>query len=73
MRTHLMIGLIVQIAILIERFVTGKAFRGIENFADANFEYFMGFMIGFVGGCAFNIVLWPASIGCEIYNVINDQ
>ena len=72
MRTYLMIGLIVQIAILIERFVTGKAFRGIENF-DVDFEYFIGFMIGFVGGCAFNIVLWPATIGFEIYDVINDQ
>ena len=72
MHTYLMIGLIVQIAILIERFVTGKAFREIKNF-DVDFKYFIGFMIGFVGGCAFNIVLWPASIGCEIYNVINDQ
>lgn len=72
MRTYLMIGLIVQIAILIERFVTGKAFRGIKNF-DVDFEYFMGFMIGFVGGCAFNIVLWPVTIGFEIYDVIHDQ
>jgi hypothetical protein len=66
MATYLIIGLIVQLIIVVER-----AIRFPELWAEG-WNHLM-FWIGFLATVAINVVVWPFAIVCEIYAVYNNQ
>ena len=66
--TYLLIGLVVQIITTVERVIRGVVildgvFDTLSNIAI--------FVITFIIGFIFNIVIWPFSIICEIKNIID--
>lgn len=71
--TYLLIGLVVQIVTFIERFVRGVA--TIEDLK-SSFETLGGaiaFLATILIGGFINVLTWPISIACEVYNIIKDQ
>ena len=66
--TYLLIGLVVQIITTVERVIRGVVildgvFDTLSNIAI--------FVITFIIGAIFNIVIWPFSIICEMKNIID--
>lgn len=66
MITYLLIGLMVQILIIAERII-----RGVATVADLpkTGEERAGYITGILFLSMFNILVWPISIVCEIYNI----
>lgn len=60
MLTYLLIGVAVQGWICMERYTRGVA--SLEGWT------FMTWVV-FLGLAVFNIVLWPITLACEIYNI----
>ena len=60
MLTYLLIGAAVQGWVCMERYT-----RGVGNFEGWTFGTWMTFL----GLATFNIVLWPVTLACEIYNI----
>ena len=65
--TYLLIGLVVQIITTVERVIRGVVildgvFDTLSNIAI--------FVITFIIGAIFNIVIWPFSIVCECKNIM---
>ena len=66
--TYLLIGLVVQIITTVERVIRGVVILDGVFDAPSNIAIFViTFIIGFI----FNIVIWPFSIICEIKNIID--
>ena len=66
--TYLLIGLVVQIVTTVERVIRGVVILDGVFDAPSNIAIFViTFIIGFI----FNIVIWPFSIICEIKNIID--
>lgn len=66
MITYLLIGLMVRILIIAERKI-----RGVVTFANlpkTGVEW-AGYITGMLFLSMFNILVWPISIACEIYNI----
>ena len=65
--TYLLIGLVVQIITTVERVIRGVVILdGVFN-TPSNIT---AFVITFIIGVTFNIVLWPYSIVCECKNIM---
>lgn len=65
--TYLLIGLVVQIITIVERVIRGVAISdGVFNTPSE----ITAFVITFIIGGTFNIVLWPYSIVCECKNIM---
>ena len=71
--TYLLIGLAVQIVIFIERFARGVA--TIEDVKESfkSLPSAIGFLATLLIGGFINVLTWPISIACEIYNTIKGQ
>lgn len=67
MITYLLIGLMVQILIIAERKIRGVA-NNVANLPKTGVEL-AGFITGMLFLSMFNILVWPISIVCEIYNI----
>lgn len=65
MITYLLIGLMVQILIIAERKIRGVTFA---NLPKTGVEW-AGYITGILFLSMFNILVWPISIVCEIYNI----
>ena len=66
--TYLLIGLVAQIITTVERVIRGVVILDGVFDAPSNIAIFViTFIIGFI----FNIVIWPFSIICEIKNIID--
>ena len=65
MITYLLIGLMVQILIIAERKIRGVAFA---NLPKTGVEW-AGYITGMLFLSMINILVWPISIACEIYNI----
>lgn len=66
MFTYVMVGVAVQAVTIIER-----AIRFPELYAEGHKE--PEFWIVAVIGGIFNVLVWPLSIACEIYNIANGK
>lgn len=65
--TYLLIGLVVQIITTVERVIRGVVILdGVFNTPSD----IIAFVITFIIGATFNIVLWPYSIVCECKNIM---
>ena len=67
MITYLLIGLMVQILIIAERKI-----RGVVTFANLpkmGVVEWAGYITGMLFLSMINILVWPISIVCEIYNI----
>ena len=71
--TYLLIGLIVQILICIERFARGVA--TIEDVKESfkSLPSAIGFSVTFLIGVFINVLTWPIGIPFEIYYIIKGQ
>ena len=66
--TYLLIGLVVQIITTVERVIRGVVILDGVFDTPSNIAIFViTFIIGFI----FNILIWPFSIICEIKNIID--
>ena len=65
MLTYLIIGLIVQMAIIIERAIRVPEYWSLVDFKDWRIQ------ASLVVGIIINVVAWPLSIIMEIFNVIH--
>lgn len=66
--TYLLIGLVVQIITTVERVIRGVV--NLDGVFDAPSNVAI-FVITFIIGFIFNIVIWPFTIICEIKNIID--
>ena len=66
MITYLLIGLMVQILIIAERIIRGIV--TVANLPKTGVEW-AGYITVMLFLSMFNILLWPISIVCEIYNL----
>ena len=66
MITYLLIGLMVQILIIAERKIRGVV--TVANLPKTGVEW-AGFITGMLFLPMINILVWPISIVCEIYNI----
>ena len=66
MITYLLIGLMVQMLIIVERIIRGVA--TVANLPKTGVEW-AGYITAMVFLCMINILVWPISIVCEIYNI----
>ena len=67
MITYLLIGLMVQILIIAERRIRGVA-TTVANLPKTGVEW-AGYITGMLFLSMINILVWPISIVCEIYNI----
>ena len=67
MITYLVIGLMVQILIIAERKIRGVA-TASANLPKTGVEW-AGYITGMLFWSMINILVWPISIACEIYNI----
>lgn len=65
--TYLLIGLVVQIITTVERVIRGVV--NLDGVFDAPSNIAI-FVITFIIGFIFNIVIWPYSIVCECKNIM---
>lgn len=71
MLTYLIIGVIVQACILIERAIRLPElldFTGREGW-----KFWVAYIATVIVGCAFNVLIWPVTIVAEIYNIYKHQ
>ena len=66
MKKYLAIGAVVQVLVIVLRWISGKS-RGIIGVYKSNPLFWIGLLIGII----FNIVTWPFAIICEIINIKN--
>ncbi len=66
MLTYLVIGLIIQIVVFIERYIRMPEVYQIWWDEPKSWLIFIGF-------AAINVSLWPISIICEIINVVHGE
>ena len=66
MITYLLIGLMVQMLIIVERIIRGVA--TVADLPKTGIEW-AGYITGLLFLSMFNILVWPISIICEIYNI----
>ena len=66
MITYLLIGLMVQILIIVERIIRGVV--TVANLPKTGVEW-AGYITGMLFLSMFNILVWPISIACEIHNI----
>lgn len=66
MITYLLIGLMLQILIIAERIIRGVA--TVADLPKTGIEW-AGYITGLLFLSMFNILVWPISIVCEIYNI----
>lgn len=67
MITYLLIGLMVQILIIAERIIRGVA--TVAVLPKMSIIEWAGYITGMLFLSMFNILVWPISIVCEIYNI----
>ena len=67
MITYLLIGLMVQMLIIVERIIRG--IDTVANLPKTGTEW-AGFITGMLFLSMINILVWPISIACEIYDII---
>ena len=60
---YLIIGLIIQIIIIIERVLRKQIY----------IEFYIGAISAILIGSIINIVLWPITILAEIYNILKEE
>lgn len=68
---YLIIGLIIQIIIIIEK-VLRKQIYDDSKFGKT-IEFYIGVISVILIGSIINIVLWPIAILAEIYNIIEEE
>ena len=66
MITYLLIGLMVQMLIIVERIIRGVA--TVADLPKTGIEW-AGYITGLLFLSMFNILVWPISIVCEIHNI----
>lgn len=68
MYTYLMIGVVVQIIILIERLVIRQVVTA-DDFYNC-WRFWLGVTIGLIVCFTLNILLWPITIIVEVYDIV---